>query len=55
MIKVIITGVVITGVLYFGKIYNPEFYAHPSKFVYALENNDSLFNKTGAEMKDQTY
>jgi len=51
MIKVIITGVVITGVLYFGKIYNPEFYAQPSKLVYALENNDSLFNKTGDEME----
>ena len=53
MIKVIIMGVVITGVLYFGKIYNAEFYAQPSKLVYALENNDSLFNKTGAEMKDK--
>ena len=51
MIKVIIMGVVITGVLYFGKIYNPEFYSQPNKLVHTLENNDSLFNKTGGEMK----
>jgi len=53
MIKVIIMGMIITGVIYFGKIYNPEFYAQPSKLLYALENNDSLFNKTGAEMENK--
>jgi len=53
MIKVIIMGMVITGVIYFGKICNPKFYSQPNKLVHALENNDSLFNKTGAEMKDK--
>ena len=45
--------VIIIGALYFGEIYNPEFYTQPNESVYTQENNDSLFNKTGDEMKDK--
>ena len=45
--------VIIISALYFGGIYNLEFYAQPNESVYTQENNDSLFNKTGDEMKDK--
>jgi len=53
MIKVIIIGVVIISVIYFSGIFNLKFFTQTNESVYAQENNDSLFNKTGDEMEDK--